>query len=197
MTEYIYNGIVEVSEKLYIKRKLLAIIIKVMLLAVLISCSPPEEGGFLRILEPAACAELEGVRYGVEFKAILTQSALDADGMRSARLEFTAPDAFAGICVEYSCGVFGATLGEVSFSGPAAEKIGAPISAFLPAGEVISAEKVTGEDGTAQTKIRLQRGQSVYEYIIDSKSGLPLSVSETTAAGERIMEIKIGNYKTE
>ncbi len=195
--QYIYNGIVEVSEKLYINRKLLAIIITVLLFAALISCAPPDEGGFLRILEPAACAELEGVRYGVEFKAILTQSALDDDGMRSARLEFTAPDAFAGICVEYSCGVFGATLGDVSFSGLAAEKMGAPISAFLPAGEVISADKVPGDSGSAQTRIRLQRGQSVYEYIIDSKSGLPLSVSETTAEGEKIMEIKIGNYKTE
>ncbi len=179
---------------MYIKRKLLAIIISVMLIMSLLSCTPPTEGGFLRFLEPAARAELRGVRYGVEFKASLTQSALDADGMRSSRLEFTAPDALAGICVEYSCGVFGATLGKVSFSGLAAEKLGAPISAFLPAGEVITAEKIEGE---AQTRICLQRGASVYEYIIDSKSGLPLSVSETTAAGEKIMEIKIEKYETE
>ena len=144
-----------------------------------------------------AQAEIEGVRHGVEFRAILTQSALDADGMREAKLEFTAPEALAGICVEYACGVFGATLGEVSFSGLAAEKLGAPIVAFLPAGEVISAEKINAEDGTAQTKIRLQSTFSVYEYIIDSKSGLPLSVIESTATGEKIMEIKIAKYETE
>lgn len=181
---------------MYIVRKMLAIII-CMLMTVTLGCSPPLEGGFLRVLESAAEAELAGVRYGVEFRATLSQSELDADGMRSARLEFTAPDELAGICVDYACGVFGATLGEVSFSGLAAEKLGAPISSFLPAGEVIAAEKVTGEDGTAQTVIRLRRGQSVYEYVIDSKSGLPLSVSEMTAAGEAIMKIKIMEYKTD
>jgi hypothetical protein len=69
--------------------------------------------------------------------------------------------------------------------------------AFLPAGEVIVAEKMTGEDGTAQTRIKLQRGLSFYEYVIDSKSGLPLSVSETSAEGETIMKIKIMEYETE
>lgn len=179
---------------MYIKRKLLAIITLAMVLTFLLSCAPPPEGGFLRVLESAASAELEGIRHGVEFKAILNQSAIDADGMRTARLEFTEPKSFAGICVEYSCGVFGATLGKVSFSGLAAEKLGAPIAAFLSEGEVITAEKVEGE---AQTKICQLRGASIYEYIIDSKSGLPLSVSESTSDGEKIMEIKIRNYKTE
>jgi hypothetical protein len=194
--QYIYNGIVEVSKKMHIKRKLLAIIICVVM-AVTPACSPPPEGGPLRVLESAAVAMLEGVRHGVEFSAKLSQSALDADGMREARLEFTAPEALAGICVEYACGVFGASLGEVSLSGLAAEKLGAPIVAFLPAGEVIVVEKMTGEDGTAQTRIKLQRGLSFYEYVIDSKSGLPLSVSETSAEGETIMKIKIMEYETE
>lgn len=179
---------------MYIKRKLLAIIILAQMMLSALSCAPTEEGGFLRVLDLPAEAEIEGVRYGVEFGATLTQSARDAEGMRSARLEFTAPDAFAGICVEYSCGVWGASLGEISFSGLAAEKLGAPIAAFLPDGEVIAAEKVTGE---AQTRICMQRGTSIYEYIIDSKSGLPLSVTEMTASGEKIMEIKIKKYETE
>ncbi len=162
-----------------------------------LSCAPTEEGGFLRVLDLPAVAELVGVRYGMEFGATLTQSARDAEGMRSSKLEFTAPDALAGICVEYSCGVWGASLDEISFSGLSAEKLGAPISAFLPDGEVVSAEKVMGAGGEAQTRICLQRGTSIYEYIIDSKSGLPISVTETTAAGEKIMEIKIKKYKTE
>lgn len=181
---------------MYIKRKMLAILICVLMI-ITVGCSPPPEGGFLRVLESAAEAELAGVRHGVEFCATLSQSALDSDGMRSARLKFTAPEALSGICVDYACGVYGAALGKVSFSGLAAEKLGAPISSFLPVGEVIAAEKVTGEDGTAQTMIRLRRGESVYEYVIDSKSGLPLSVSEMTAAGEKIMEIKIKKYETE
>lgn len=182
---------------MYIKRKLLAIIILAQMMLSAFSCAPTEEGGFLRVLDLPAVAELEGVRYGVEFGATLTQSARDAEGMRSSKLEFTAPDALAGICVEYSCGVWGASLGEISFSGLAAEKLGAPIAAFLPDGEVIAAEKVTGTGGEAQTRICLQSGTSIYEYIIDSKSGLPVSVSEMTAAGEKIMEIKIKKYETE
>lgn len=182
---------------MYIKRKLLAIIVLAQMMFSALSCAPTEEGGFLRVLDLPAVAEIEGVRYGVEFGANLTQSARDAEGMRSSRLEFTAPDALAGICVEYSCGVWGAMLDEISFSGLAAEKLGAPIAAFLPDGEVIVAEKVTGAGGEAQTKICQQKGTSIYEYIIDSKSGLPVSVSETTAAGEKIMEIKIKKYETE
>lgn len=182
---------------MYINRKLLAIIILAQMMISALSCAPTEEGGFLRVLDLPAVAQIEGERYGVEFGATLTQSARDSEGMRSSKLEFTAPDALAGICVEYSCGVWGATLGEISFSGPSAEKLGAPIAAFLPDGEVIAAEKVTGAGGEAQTRICLQRGTSVYEYIIDSKSGLPVSVSETTASGEKIMEIKIKKYETE
>lgn len=180
---------------MYIKRKLLAIIILTLMMLSSISCAPTEEGGFLRVLDLPAVAEIEGVRYGVEFGATLTQSARDAEGMRSSKLKFTAPDALAGICVEYSCGVWGASLGEISFSGLSAEKLGAPIAAFLPDGEVIAAEKVTGAGGEAQTRICLQSGTSIYEYIIDSKSGLPTAVTETTAAGEKIMEIKIKKYE--
>ena len=192
--QYIYNGIVEVSKKLYIKRKMLAIIIAILSVPIFLSCAPTEEGGFLRVLDLPCVAELEGERYGVEFKAKLSQSALDAEGLRSAKLEFTAPESLAGICVEYSCGVFGITLGEISFSGLAAEKLGAPILAFLSVGEVVAAEKI---EDKAQTRIILCRDASVYEYIIDSKSGLPLSVSESTADGERIMEIRIEKYITE
>ncbi len=195
--QYIYNGIVEGREKLYIKRKLLAIIILALFVLSAISCAPTSEVGFLRVLDLPARAEIEGERYGVEFKAKLIQSERDAEGMRKARLEFTAPDAFAGICVEYSCGVWGASLGEISFSGLAAEKLGAPISAFFSDGEVITVEKTTGDRGEAQTRICLQRGALVYEYLIDSKSGMPLSVKETTAAGEIIMKIKILEYKTD
>lgn len=182
---------------MYIKRKLLAIIILAQMMLSAFSCAPADEGGFLRVLDFPAEAKLEGERYGVEFKATLTQSALDAEGMRSSRLEFTAPEALAGICIEYSCGVWGMSLGEISFSGLSAEKLGAPISAFLPDGEVIAAEKATGAGGEAQTKICLRRGTSVYEYLIDSKSGLPLSVSEKNASGETVMVIKILEYKTD
>ena len=181
---------------MYIYRKFLAIIVLAQMMLTVLSCAPTEEGGFLRVLDLPASAKIEGVRYGVEFGATLTQSARDAEGMRSSKLEFTAPDALAGITVEYSCGVWGATLGEISFSGLSAEKLGAPIAAFLPDGEVTAAEKATGSGGEAQTRICLQKGTSIYEYIIDSKSGLPVSVSEMTAAGEMIMEIKILEYKT-
>lgn len=175
---------------MYIKRKLLAIIILIQIF--LISCAPPAEGGFLRVLELAADAEIEGVRNGVEFEARFTQSARDADGLRTAKLEFTAPKELAGICVDYSCGVWGASLGEISFSGLAAEKLGAPLAAFLSDGEVVSVEKVANED---TTKIVLRSGALIYEYTVDSKSGLPVAVKETSANGENIMEIKIGKYE--
>lgn len=178
---------------MYIRRKLLAIIILAQIILSLSSCAPTQEGGFLRVLELPARAKLEGERYGVGFEAVLTQSALDENGLREASLEFTAPAAFSGIRIDYSCGVWGVCLGDIAFSGFSAERLGAPIAAFSPEGEVISAEKV---EGAAQTLIILKRNASVYEFIIDSKSGLPITVTEKTGTGEVIMEIKVRKYET-
>ena len=179
---------------MYITRKMLAIIVLVLMLISVSSCEKASQGGFLRILELPARAELKGVRYGVEFGAILTQGAYEGDGMREARLEYTYPAALEGIIVEYSFGVFAASLGGITFSGPSAEKLAAPLTVFLADGEVISAERVEGEP---KTRILLKKQENSYEYIIDSKSGLPLSVIELDCAGEKIMEIEVITYEIE
>ncbi len=179
---------------MYIQRKILAIIVISAILVSLISCAPAGEGGFLRVLDSAAEAKIEGSCNGVDFSATICLGAKDDNGSRDGKMTFTSPEALEGITVSTAGGVWGVELDGIAFSGISAELMGRPLAVFAETGEAVSAEKVTAEDGSARTLIILKSEAGHIEHLIDSKSGLPVSVTEKDAAGENVMEFEISEY---
>ncbi len=164
-------------------RNILAIISLCLLIFTFFSCAEADEGGFLRVLESPAKAEIAGVRNGVEFAAIIEFASGEG------KITFGAPDSMKGITVSTAGGVWGSNLGDIKLSGIASERLGAPIKIFTDCGEVIFAEKC--DEGTL---IRTRSGDVAREYLIDSKSGLPLKIKEMSADGALIMDIEIKTY---
>lgn len=179
---------------MYICRKILAIIVLSAVILTNISCAPVGEGGFLRVLDSAAEMKIEGERHGVPFSATLELGARDEAGLRDGSMTFTSPESLAGIGVSTAGGVWGVELDGISFSGLPAELLSAPLALMVESGEVSVAEKITSEDGSAQTRIVMQRETGSVEFIIDSKSGLPVAVREKDADGDLIMEFEITDY---
>lgn len=137
---------------------------------------------------------IEGERNGVAFSASLQLGARDEAGLRDGIMTFTSPEALAGIAVSTAGGVYGAELDGISFSGLPAEMLAAPLAVMVEDGEVSEAEKITSDAGEAQTRIVVQRDRGSVEFIIDSKSGLPLWVRERDGVGDIIMEFEITDY---
>ena len=179
---------------MYRYRNILAIITLSALLLVSISCSPAEEGGFLKALDSPAEMKITGERNGVAFSAELKVGEKAADGVRDGEMRFTEPSSLAGICVSTAGGVWNSSLDGIEIAGVSAELLGAPLAVFTCSGEVVSAEKITDEEGRSLTLIILGNGSGVTEYLIDSKSGLPVSVTEKDSDGLVIMKFDITEY---
>ncbi len=169
---------------MYRYRNILAIIGMSMLFFTFFSCAPADEVGFLRVLDAPARIEIAGERNGVAFSAVIEL------GGEESSMTFSSPESLKGVIASMAGGVWGSKLGDVSLSGIPSEMIGAPIKAFSDRGEVVSAKKT--DDG--MTLIRAKSGEVVREYLIDSKSGLPVKITEKSADGALIMEIEIMNY---
>lgn len=131
-------------------RKILAILLLSLLLA---GCSSgagtPDP---LDALRAPARMVLTGTVGTVEFSAVLTLTAAPDGGSPDARLEYVLPEALAGLCVVREGGVWGASLGEVTFSGDAAAALGLPAAAFFlrgdPALSGTDRDDASGEKGT-------------------------------------------------
>lgn len=175
---------------MYICRKILAIIVLSAVIMTNISCAPAEEGGFLRVLDSAAQMKIEGERHGVSFSATLDLGARDEAGLRDGSMTFTSPAPLEGLRVNTAGGVYSSELDGIAFSGTPAELLAAPLVLMVEVGEVSEAEKMTSEEGEAQTRIVMGR----VEFIIDSKSGLPVAVREKDADGDVIMGFQITEY---
>ena len=173
---------------MYRLRKILAIIIPIALIFTLFSCEKKEEGGFLRSLDAPAEMVIDGERNGVAFSAVIEI------GNGEGKITFTAPDSMAGICVTGAGGVWNCDFEGMKIAGISAEMLGAPLMPFLEIGSALSAEKITDEKGTPLTLIVTEKGSGSFEYDIDSKSGFPVLVMETDAAGETVMRFDIVDY---
>ncbi len=164
---------------------ILAIIAVVMLIFSFFGCAPDDAGGSLRVLESPAEIEISGERNGIAFTAVMSVSGGEG------RISFSSPDSMKGLTVLTSGGVWGSELGEVGISGVAPELIGAPMKAFLDFGEVVSVEKQEG----GRTLINARSEDLTREYLIDSKSGLPVQIKEKSTDGALIMRIDIIKYE--
>lgn len=180
---------------MYSYRKTLAIIIMIAALLCLFSCAPARGTDALGILKRPAELTAEGERNGVAFRAQISLGEMREDGTRSAQITYSLPDSFGGLKVKTDSGVWEAVLGEVTVSGKAAEELGAPLAPFLQENSAVDAELIRSEIGEAQTLITARTNVGTFEYLIDSKSGLPISLCEKNGAGETVMEFKITEYK--
>lgn len=180
---------------MYIYRKIMAIILLSSVLLANNSCAPAREGGFLKVFDSAAEAIIEGERNGVAFSAELILSEKGGDGMRDGEMTFTSPDSMRGIRVVMASGVYACELDGIVFSGAPAERLGAPLGAFVQRGDAVSAEKLEAEDGRMLTRIVIASELGKIEYLLDSKTGVPISVREEDGEGTPIMEFKIEEYK--
>ncbi len=180
---------------MYTYRKVLAIIILLSAVFSVYSCAPAPRANTLDILKLPAEFEAEGERNGVAFRAVLSLGEMREDGTRSGEITYSLPDAFGGLKVRTDSGVWEAELYEVSISGIAAEILGAPLAPFVQSNNAIGAEKKDSENDGAQTLITVEVDGGTVEYLIDSKSGLPLSLREKNSSGETVMEFKISDYK--
>ena len=100
-----------------------------------------------------------------------------------------------GLKIKTDNGVWEAELYDVSISGTVAERLGAPLAPFLQSNNAISAEIKNSAGDGAQTLITVQTDCGTLEYLIDSKSGLPIFLREKGISGDVIMEFKISDYK--
>ena len=180
---------------MYRYRNIMAIIVLSALVLVNTSCTPAAEGGFLRALDSPAEMKITGERNGVAFSAELTVGAKGDDGMRDGGMLFTSPAPLEGIEVSTAGGVWNSSLGGVEIAGISAALLGAPLVAFTCVGEAVSAEKLTDSEGRTRTLIVTRSGAGTVEYLIDSKSGIPLSVTEKDADGAVVMKYDISEYK--
>ncbi len=174
----------------------MAIIVLSALILGIYSCAPADEGGFLRALDSPAEMKISGERNGVAFSAELTVGEKSPDGTRDGRMTFTAPASLAGISVSTAGDVWNSSLGGVEIAGVSAELLGAPLAVFVRMGDAVSAEKITDDTGRTLTLIVMRTDGGSLEYYIDSKSGLPVSVTEKSADGGIIMKFDIEEYKT-
>lgn len=179
---------------MYTYRKILAIIVLSAVILTNISCAPVGEGGFLKVLDSAAEMKIEGERHGVTFAATIELGARNEAGLRDGRMTFSSPEQLAGISISTAGGVWGAELEGINFSGLPAELLAPPLALMVEIGDVSEAEKITSEDGAAQTRIVMRRETGSVEFIIDSKSGLPAAVREKDVDGDLIMEFEITEY---
>lgn len=170
----------------------MAIIALVILILPVLSCMPPSETGFLVSLDSPCVMEISGGRNGVEFSAELILSGREEDGARSGRLIFTAPAAMEGLEVRTEGGVWGVKFDDVELSGTPARMLGAPMAVFIEKCEVKAAEKADGDK--AMTLICAQFEAASAEFLIDSKSGFPISIKEKDLEGNTVMEFEILEY---
>ena len=175
-----------------IHRKIVAIIVLIALSVAVAACRAPAETGFLGTLDDACYIKIRGERNGVAFEAEITLSARNDSEGRGGVIRFSAPSAMAGIEVRTEGGVWGMSLDGIELSGISAERLGAPMAVFINIGEVVSAEKADGEEG--RTLIVTQSASSASEYLIDSKSGWPVSVKEKDSDGNTVMEFEVLEY---
>lgn len=182
---------------MYNNRKLLAIIILTASIFCILSCAPAEKAAALDVLKPAADFKVEGERNGIGFCASVSLGEMREDGTRSGEIVYSLPDAFAGLRIRSDSGVWEAEQGGVTVSGAAAESLGAPLAPFMQRGSAGSAESITSENGEARTLIKVPSESGNLEFTVDSKSGLPVFLTEKNSAGETVMEFKITEYKTQ
>lgn len=149
----------------------------------------------MRALDSPAEMKITGERHGVAFSADIRVGEKREDGTRDGEMTFTSPESLAGISVSTAGGVWNSNLDGIAIAGVSAELTGAPLAVFVSAGNAVSAEKITGDDGRALTLIVIERTDGRLEFLIDSKSGEPVSVSEKAADGSVIMEFEIEEYK--
>lgn len=176
------------------QRKLLAIIILTGIIISLSSCAPTPQTDALCILNRAAQFNIEGVRNGVKFSAILTLGEVGEDGSRCGEISFSAPDAFAALTVRTNCGVWEAEIDGVKISGDAARALGAPLAPFMRKSSAVGAELIKS-GSEAQTLITVPSEGGKIEFSID-KNGHPISLREKNSADDTIMEFKITEFKT-
>lgn len=182
---------------MYRYRKLLAIIILFSAVFCLFSCAPEKKAESLDVLKLAADFKAEGERNGVGFCASVSLGEMREDGTRSGEMVYSLPDAFVGLRIRSDSGVWEAELGGVTVSGDAAEALGAPLAPFMQRVSAGSAESITSENGEARTLIKVPSESGTLEFTIDSKSGLPVFLTEKNSAGETVMEFKITEYQTQ
>lgn len=180
---------------MYSYRKVLAIIILFSCVISVYSCAPSPRANALDILKRPAELKAEGERGGVAFCAVILLGEIREDGTRSGEITYSLPDAFAGLKIKTDSGVWEAELYDVSISGTVAERLGAPLAPFLQSNNAISAEIKNSAGDGAQTLITVQTDCGTLEYLIDSKSGLPIFLREKGSSGDVIMEFKISDYK--
>ena len=173
----------------------MAIIILFSAVFCLFSCSPAQKADALDVLKLPAELKAEGERNGVEFCAVLKLGEVREDGTRSGEITYSLPHAFGGLRVRTDSGVWEANLDDVKISGKAAEALGAPLAPFMQSNTAIGAELTGSEENGAQTLITVPSDGGTVEYLIDSKSGLPIFLREKNGAGETVMEFKISDYK--
>ncbi len=180
---------------MYIYRKLLAIIIPIAAVFCLFSCAPAEKADALDVLKLPAELRAEGERNGVAFSAQISLGEMREDGTRGGEITYSLPDASGGLSDRTDSGVWEAELDGVKISGTAAEALGAPLAPFMKSNTAVGAELIKAEDGEARTLITVRADGVTVEFIIDSKSGLPVFLTEKNSAGETVMEFKITEYK--
>lgn len=173
-------------------RKILAIIVLTALGLVLLGCTQSTEGGFFAALDRPCVMKIGGVRNGVAFEAEMTLGAREANGGRGGVMKFTAPSAMAGIEVKTEGGVWGVSLDGIKFSGLSAELLGVPLGIFTEKLEVVKAERLDGEEKRTLMIAKTALGSA--EFLIDSKSGAPVSVIEKDGSGNVVMEFEIIEY---
>lgn len=182
---------------MYSYRQVLAIIIAIAALLGLFSCAPAKKADALDVLKLPAEFRIEGERNGVAFCADVSLGEIGNDGARGGSIVYSLPDAFSTLRVATDTGVWEAELDGIRISGKAAEALGAPLAPFMQNLAAAGAELINSENGEAQTLIRVPTGDGEIEFIIDSKSGLPIALCEKNTAGETVMEYKITDYKTQ
>ncbi len=175
----------------------MAIIIVIAALFGLFSCAPAKKADSLDVLKLRAEFKIEGERNGVAFCADVTLDAVREDGTRSGWIVYSLPEAFRGLRVATDSGVWEAELDGVRLSGGAAESLGAPLLPFMQSRAASSAQLINSENGEAQTLIKAPAYDGEMEFLIDSKSGMPISIREKDRTGKTIMEYKITDYKTQ
>ena len=180
---------------MYTYRKVLAILILTATLFCLFSCAPAKKADALDILRLPAEFKIEGERNGVELQAVLSLGEMREDGTRSGEIVFSLPDAFRGLQVRTDSGIWEADLDGITVSGISAEALGAPLAPFTESVSAIGAELKKSENGEARTLITVPSDGGSLEFLIDSKSGLPVFLTEKNTAGEMIMEYRITDYK--
>ena len=175
-----------------IPTKLLSILLlSSYILTSLSGCAPQPERGYLDCLGCAATVCVIGECRGVEFSAELDLSEQSGDGVRDGRLIYTAPAAVKDLTVICEGGVYAFTLGEITRSGVAAERLALPLDVVSPRGEVTEVTKSTAPDGTQLTNITQSTEMGTLFWVLDSKSGSPVTLTLRDHDGKTILKIDI------